>query len=64
MRSENIVPPPRSILGSGRRLLLIALFVGLAVRVGWAMLRRTPWATGEAPNVAMALAQGHGFSDA
>ena len=34
MRSENIVPPPRSILGSGRRLLLIALFVGLAVRVG------------------------------
>ncbi len=64
MRSEYIAPPSRSRMGTGRILLLVALLIGIAARVGWAMLRRTPWATGEAPNVAMALAQGHGFSDA
>jgi hypothetical protein len=64
MRSEHIAPPSRSRIGPGRVILLVALLVGIAVRVGWAILRRTPWATGEAPNVAMALAQGHGFSDA
>src|SRR5579859_4200723 len=64
MRSEFIAPPSRSFIGSGRTLLLVALLIGIAVRVGWAILRRTPWATGESPNVAMALAQGHGFSDA
>lgn len=64
MRSEIIAPPSRSLVRPGRLLLLTALLIGLAVRVGWALLRRTPWATGEAPNVAMSLAQGHGFSDA
>lgn len=45
-------------------LLGIATLVGLSERIGWAAIRRVPWATGEAPNVAIALAQGRGFSDA
>ena len=45
-------------------LLSLATLVGLAERIGWATIRRTPWATGEAPNVAIALAHGRGFSDA
>jgi hypothetical protein len=52
-------------LSPGARVVLIlALLIGLAERIGWAMARRTMWATGEATNVAMALAQGRGFSDA
>lgn len=63
MRTEFLrqSPPPSS---HGRLLLAIAFVVGLAERVGWAMARRTAWATGEAANVAMSLANGHGFSDA
>jgi hypothetical protein len=47
-----------------RIIILIALAIGLAERVGWAVSRRTPWAVGEAPNVAIALAKGRGFADA
>lgn len=49
---------------AARILLALALVIGLAERVGWAIARRTPFATGEAPNVAMALAKGRGFADA
>ncbi|MBA2934020.1 hypothetical protein HZF05_07895 [Sphingomonas sp. CGMCC 1.13654] len=49
---------------AARIVLLLALAIGLAERIGWAMARRTMWATGEATNVAMALAHGRGFSDA
>ena len=47
-----------------RVILVIALLIGLAERIGWAVARRTPWAVGEAPNVAIALAKGRGFADA
>lgn len=47
-----------------RFLFSLALFIGLAERIGWALARRTPWAVGEAPNVAIALARGRGFADA
>ena len=42
---------------------LVAL-IAIAYRGAWAMLRHTPYATGEAANVAVALAQGRGFADA
>jgi len=47
-----------------RTFVILALVIGLAERIGWALARKTMWATGEANNVATALAQGHGFSDA
>jgi hypothetical protein len=49
---------------AARWFLGICLLIGLGERIGWAAIRRTPWATGEASNVAIALAQGRGFSDA
>ncbi len=63
MRTE-FLRYPSPLPFAGRALLLAAFVVGLAERVGWAMARRTQWATGEAANVAMSLAKGHGFSDA
>ena len=47
-----------------RVILLAALAIGLAERIGWGLIRRTPFATGEAPNVAIAIAEGRGFADA
>lgn len=49
---------------AARILLSSAIVIGLGERIGWALARRTMWATGEATNVAVALAQGRGFSDA
>jgi hypothetical protein len=42
----------------------LALAIGIAERVGWALARKKPWTVGEAPDVAIALAHGRGFSDA
>ena len=53
----------RSLL-SLRLVLWFALAAGFAERLGWALTRRKPWTVGEAPDVAIALAQGRGFSDA
>lgn len=47
-----------------RFVIILAILIGLAERIGWALIRRTPWTVGEAPNVAIALAQGRGFADA
>lgn len=47
-----------------RVILCIALAIGLAERVAWALLRSNGSSTGEAFNVAVALAQGRGFADA
>ena len=56
-----------SAAGSATRIRLVigaALLIGLAERVGWALIRKN-WATaGEATNVAIALAKGRGFADA
>lgn len=47
-----------------RVVLIIALIIGLAERVGWAVVRPNGSATGEAYNVAVAIASGRGFADA
>jgi hypothetical protein len=49
---------------STRILLIVAMLTGLGERIGWGLARRTPYALGEAANVAIAIAQGRGFSDA
>jgi hypothetical protein len=45
-------------------LIGIALLIGIAERVGWALARKNGSATGEAFNVAVAIARGRGFADA
>ncbi|WP_419826971.1 hypothetical protein [Sphingomonas sp.] len=46
-----------------RAILVAAILIGLAERIGWALARRTPFAVGEAAEVAIALARGRGFAD-
>ena len=55
--------PFRDLSRPLRIVLLLAVLIGLAERIGWAMTRRTPYAVGEAANVAIALADGRGFAD-
>lgn len=43
---------------------MLALLIGLAERIGWGLIRRTPFAVGEAADVAIALSRGRGFADA
>lgn len=50
--------------GAARWIALLALGAGLIERIGWAVLRHEPFATGEAARVAVALAEGRGFADA
>ena len=54
----------RSLSRATRWTLATALSIGLAERVGWALLRPNGSATGEAFNVAVAIGQGRGFADA
>ena len=54
----------RALPLSIRILLILAVVIGLAERIGWALMRRTPFATGEAAYVAIAIARGRGFADA
>lgn len=58
------LPPIRTWPSSARRAVAVALLVGLVERAGWALLRPNGSATGEAFNVAVAVAQGRGFADA
>jgi len=56
--------PFRSWPISLRRVTISALVFGLIERVGWALVRQNGSATGEAFNVAVAVAKGRGFADA
>jgi hypothetical protein len=47
-----------------RVVLIVAVLIGLAERIGWGLSRRTPFAVGEAAEVAIALVRGRGFADA
>ncbi len=44
--------------------IILSLVAGLAVRIGWALIRVRHYGTGEAAYVALALADGRGFADA
>lgn len=47
-----------------RSIIVVAALIGLVERIGWALVRPNGSATGEAHNVAVAIAQGRGFADA
>ncbi|CAA9497230.1 MAG: hypothetical protein AVDCRST_MAG91-862 [uncultured Sphingomonadaceae bacterium] len=53
-----------SELATGRLAIALIVLLGIAERALWNLLRPTAGAVGEAPNVAVALAQGRGFADA
>lgn len=53
-----------SELATGRLAIALIVLLGVAERTLWNLLRPTVGAVGEAPNVAVALAQGRGFADA
>jgi hypothetical protein len=59
MRRWRIAPPRAAHI-----VLALAILIGLAERIGWALARRTSFAVGEAAEVAIALARGRGFADA
>ncbi len=59
-----LVPLFRTWPVGTRHLVGIALIIGVIERAGWALIRPNGSATGEAFNVAVALAQGRGFADA
>ena len=54
----------RSVLSLPNVLIGIALLCGLALRSFWSLTRQASGASGEAFNVARAIAQGRGFADA
>jgi len=57
-------PPFRTWPMSLRIVTIAALVIGLIERIVWALVRKNGSATGEAFNVAVAIAKGRGFADA
>lgn len=51
-------------IAAGRLVLVLIVLLGIAERTLWNLLRPATGAAGEAPNVAVALAEGRGFADA